>query len=1838
MAGRKANQKWELPDRVLMFLMEEGAEGTGPEWMEDTDSIKKERKKRSKKEKEDGMRGKRKGEYDFPIEWSALGLTGALGEKCNSTLTNLGNHRQVVISKGHIKAGTVGLKRREPQYVYALDPNQWVDAETKLNELKKNSLKYLDESGKEHEATIEGIMATLQRQLEDQARYFRYACLAKFVPDNPDAEPIPWNDLIASLPFKSDVGFQLYADKENIFIRDFIKRNWPGLETLFELTSLEPSAPRAFNDFFSAPTFLQITTGKPGNDHEGTDNRGKEEGEGDMQWKFRELKEKFLSGQWKKVLIEGDPGAGKTILLRKLAQEFFDDRKYGLIPVYLPVGSYSGEDINEFIFKTIKQSDLKDLEKGFKTIADEGRLVFMFDGLDDISGDNRGAFLSGLGEYLETERGINNRMIISRRTEATGLGPQWTRTRLMPMDWKAITAFVNKYFPGDPEKAEKLLSDIASSPGMTDLAGNPLLLSALCIVYEMGTEFPGSRAEIYESLLFEMFRRSSKRRAGIEHGCTPQREGVKRDLLSSIALWLIRSRKVTFGINDLMKELKVHMPGDFLAEISLAECTEHDGILRKSGSSYQFFHRSFQEFLAADKIKKDDIWKKYFLDEGAWKDIEWWLPVMCFYAGLGDATMMVTGIENWIKEDIFFTKLRVMANIAVAAKKLDPQVFQNISDVFTADLYGLTQCINPFFSGRWDQPGYDEIKSLVLGMMQKAEDRREFIRKVWDGLPKDFWSQAGIYRLPTEFTLSAAEEGNGEAMKRLASGIDHAMHDFCSSGDQASIERLIKVMLQYIKGMLKHPTDQFGKSVLDIFTWINEYRKINEELQKDILDVLQEVFYLTASEPVVEDVASLEKLFFKIIRIVEKLNPEARSRNQGGLLIGGHALYLNIPWKGILPARFWDSLKTLYVNENLPDNLRHAFQIILQEDPEIPRYEIQMKTGPTTDEILEWKNAMIHSRDSVERLLAMGKLSEYIRQVNKLDWIERLYLEEEILNDFIDELNTEVYDYLDTAIEDETDHIMRNALLLLLQDFPEEKIFHRMKKLLENKWKDESWTLMKISNLMDIPEGGIDSVPEDTQLGKYTKILRMKHYPFNRRITYGLDRPSFGILCGWMFFTSSPEHRGERLELARMLFRSCNENHLYFTFYYLLGNTSGEELFDVFICLIKSKFSLETKQGLCRQISRDCIGFIYDKYPGCEVTVKKLYRKVVFHESHPSFIPILVDLIKDDVEGKEWPSHLHTLSGLTGTKEPLFDLGPDLKRYLRVNPMARELKEAFSAGGHKLSEEALILPGDWNGTREVQDGAKRYFLNTDHEEEIEVSLIQDNFTPVQREEIRLYLTMIQGRNMNGPGKFLDVLDYYGVTIDPGLLIHHMLKVMFSKRVLVSQISRYDQEERDWLMSLLLDTMKDAPSDTQNNIDGLVREILEGVSRCQLIPTEESTGVTRYREMLPDWFVENWREKFTDAIIERVSSDPENTEFRFFWNCLFVPEDVPMLFKAFSSLPISKGKFNILQKIWWTDSSEHLEHEIVPYLLENWYPEYIYYIGNFDTSQEEHIFKDQFTEDTAFNKLYAQVWKKYPDSRPALIGEYFSLEHFLTAYEEYKTNAIKREYLDTITSGLEGLHDSLYRHLHYRTGEDPLIVEVVSRARAIPINEDSNEKRLFDALFEMATEWKEPGLSAWAFLSLKYFGIPHAVRALPQLADNLLEAKIKRAHDFENNPVFHLKGKFRNLPGFLLELLERGELSALESILTMIDNGILSGTERYYPDRKDGYYMLFHTMEKGCSDPARIMKALKDWPLLRDAFLQYIRQERSNQHKTENRRLLPEDLGLPPKEYKIVPEK
>ncbi|MEM6395366.1 MAG: hypothetical protein AAF741_03395 [Bacteroidota bacterium] len=114
-----------------------------------------------------------------------------------------------------------------------------------------------------------------------------------------------------------------------------------------------------------------------------------------------------------RLLIIGEPGAGKTTVILQLACELMN-AGISSLPIIINIATWRAR------FKSIK-SWLEELlpQMGFSTaltkeILDTDRILPLFDGLDELSEELRNGFLDALGEYGENEKA---NYIVSSRIE-----------------------------------------------------------------------------------------------------------------------------------------------------------------------------------------------------------------------------------------------------------------------------------------------------------------------------------------------------------------------------------------------------------------------------------------------------------------------------------------------------------------------------------------------------------------------------------------------------------------------------------------------------------------------------------------------------------------------------------------------------------------------------------------------------------------------------------------------------------------------------------------------------------------------------------------------------------------------------------------------------------------------------------------------------------------------------------------------------------------------------------------------------------------------------------------------------------------------------------------------------------------------------------------------------------------------------------------------------------------------------------------------------------------------------------------------------------------------------
>ena len=306
----------------------------------------------------------------------------------------------------------------------------------------------------------------------------------------------------------------------------------------------------------------------------------------------------------RKVLIEGDPGMGKTTYLQKLAYDWANkqnewDASFPAIEVLLLLRC---NDIKSSIWEAIDEQilsediDEKDKETFFKYIQEnQSKVLLLLDGLDEADPCERDIYLSLVTCKLLPACHV---IITSRHEvrEKVSCDNLWEIVGFTKEDSKS---FIRKYFQGKDRLAEKFFNyhvehwytdpPDPQHRGLSDLAKNPLNLSLLCCIFEDSEKFfsESSRTRLYIEIVPLALRRYEEKN-GLESSKDQDLisvYGEKLKLLGRFALDSLHKGKSYFE-----KEKDI----DNFGFLSFQRgCTR-----RKPCTRCVFSHKSFQEFFA----------------------------------------------------------------------------------------------------------------------------------------------------------------------------------------------------------------------------------------------------------------------------------------------------------------------------------------------------------------------------------------------------------------------------------------------------------------------------------------------------------------------------------------------------------------------------------------------------------------------------------------------------------------------------------------------------------------------------------------------------------------------------------------------------------------------------------------------------------------------------------------------------------------------------------------------------------------------------------------------------------------------------------------------------------------------------------------------------------------------------------------------------------------------------------------------------------------------------------------------------------------------------------------
>jgi hypothetical protein len=392
-------------------------------------------------------------------------------------------------------------------------------------------------------------------------------------------------------------------------------------------------------------------------------------------------------------VVVGVPGAGKSMLLRHTAYFWAaahctpkpvrraPGRKRSAGPA--PVGDQTPEKrlkvrlrgLSEVVvlveLKRLngKQTELRDeivavfdrrkFPKADRFIARElgrGRLTVLLDGLDEVAAERLPGVVEHILEFAEQHHG--SRIIVTCR-EAVYRGQlrdQFDRlVKVVEFDERLMQRFLRAW-PGldKDSRFDRLMSALASTPRLAQLARNPLLASMIAYVYTYSRgdlrTLPHTRAEFYRHAVALLLGSDLHHEVQYDFDV-----GHKREVLLRLALLAHKGRGSDDGLTltheTVLAETKAtfrHLDLDpARAKAMLDEIVARSGLLLRidDGTRYQFAHLTLQEYLSAVALldQREQLLDLYDEGRGArWREV---VRLWCG-AGSQDSTDVIAAIRQ----------------------------------------------------------------------------------------------------------------------------------------------------------------------------------------------------------------------------------------------------------------------------------------------------------------------------------------------------------------------------------------------------------------------------------------------------------------------------------------------------------------------------------------------------------------------------------------------------------------------------------------------------------------------------------------------------------------------------------------------------------------------------------------------------------------------------------------------------------------------------------------------------------------------------------------------------------------------------------------------------------------------------------------------------------------------------------------------------------------------------------------------------------------------------------------------------------------------------------------
>ncbi|MDZ7311412.1 MAG: NACHT domain-containing protein [candidate division KSB1 bacterium] len=407
-----------------------------------------------------------------------------------------------------------------------------------------------------------------------------------------------------------------------------------------------------------------------------------------------------------RLLILGEPGAGKTTSLKKLAAEYAvwrgEGKEPGLnepedfnLPIFVDLSTYptvAAGDRRYGLWRLITSSvrGVHDVDVRKRLAA--GGCLLLFDGLNEVGE----AFDEVVHQIRHLVNEIpHNRFVVTCRP---GVYRDELRNEFINFQLERLSSFNASKVLEIEIGAEKAQAAWKALDEYTrDLCRNPLMLTLLTDELRASDTPPQNRAQLFDRFVDRYLSEWARvKGAGAVR--------VEKEILSALA-WRLGTNRTLLSADEAAAAMSARLAElqnkkEAPADINVAELNReflHHGLLRESAGQTGFFHQAVQEYFFAREVALHQPVEFVLKHVG---DPEW-TEVLVFVCGLvEDATEVVREV---MKVDPYLA-----ARCVTYSKSIDSNLVDKLAIILIKDI------ASKFDAGIWFGQLYDAMSDILL--------------------------------------------------------------------------------------------------------------------------------------------------------------------------------------------------------------------------------------------------------------------------------------------------------------------------------------------------------------------------------------------------------------------------------------------------------------------------------------------------------------------------------------------------------------------------------------------------------------------------------------------------------------------------------------------------------------------------------------------------------------------------------------------------------------------------------------------------------------------------------------------------------------------------------------------------------------------------------------------------------------------------------------------------------------------------------------------------------------------------------------------------------------------